>query len=87
MKCLLRFLNSRKKSSTKRKLKIFNNTRLQQKRWLFILEQKVRQIRNGKSLQPKVLKDNSINEIPQGERGVIHINKSIIQREFLENKN
>lgn len=86
MKCLLRFLSPRKKISTKRNLKIFGATRLQQKRWLIILEQKVRQMRNTKSWQAEVLRKNISKDL-KSKQGIIHFNKSIIQQEFLENKN
>ena|GEM_PF-3941598 len=91
MKHLLQFVNPYKKFSVKRKLKIFDTVRLQQKRWFTILEQKVMQLKNGKSWGTEFLGNNlsnyKPNETETNEKNVIRINKSIIQQDFLENKN
>ena len=91
MKHLLQFVNPHKNFSVKRKLKIFDNVRLQQKRWFTILEQKVAHLRNGKSWRTEFLGNNlsnyKPNETETNEKNVIRINKSIIQQDFLENKN
>ncbi len=89
MEYFFRFLPD-KKFSIKQKLKIFDTTRLQRKRWLTIIEQKIRQFRNGKPWQTDFF-GNSLSrykkETEVNEERLIRINKSIIQREFLENKN
>lgn len=88
MKFLLRLLKKPEKSSIRRRLRLLESKQRSQTKWVILLEQKVRLLKNY-TRWPK-----NINTTPSkhseyhcNEEDVIRINKSIIDPRFLENKN